>query len=277
MFYGFFDGSNTHAGAKVWALCGYLMDEAACARLIEEWNAVLDKPEWPNRLKRFHMVDCVHGDGEFVGWSFAERLALLGDLTSVIMGIPCVAVSSVVIAEDFAKLEPEELDLLESEGLGTPLDLSLQSVFQRSINLTRGTSNDEEISLVFDNENPANVERFAELCGVYRDRFGFGKWFAGIAFGDSFKFIPLQAADILAYCTYRYSMQKYPDAPEFDFKVLPAFERMVRQTLHEAKGGFDLDSMKQLAAKIRTKHAEIQAANNQLTNPTSGAIDSSPA
>jgi Protein of unknown function (DUF3800) len=262
MFYGFFDGSNTHAGAKVWALCGYLGNETAFAHLDAEWNAVLDKPEWPKRLKRFHMVDCVHGDGEFIGWSFAQRLAIFGDLASVIMATPCVAVSSVVIAEDFEKLESEELDLLKSEGLGTPLDLSLQSVFQRSINLTRNTSNEEEISLVFDNENPENVKRFSEFCGVYRERFGFGKWFAGIAFSDSVKYAPLQAADILAYCTYRYSMQRYPDTPEFDFPVLPGFERIVRDTLHDAKGGFDLDSMKQIADKVRRKHAEIASGGS---------------
>jgi Protein of unknown function (DUF3800) len=263
MLYGFFDASSSHAGAKVWALCGYLGDERAFAYLDKGWNAVLDKREWPKRLKRFHMVDCVHGQGEFIGWSFAQRLALFGDLASVIIATPLVAVSSVVIAEDFEKLTTEERDLLKSEGLGTPLDLSMQSVFQRSVDLTVGTAREEEISLVFDNENPENVERFSEFCGIYRDHFGFGKWLAGIAFTDSVRYTPLQAADILAYCTYRYSvMERYPDAREFDFPILKGFERIVRETLHNAKGGFDSNSMREIAAKVRKKHAEIALTNS---------------
>ena len=125
MFYGFFDGSNTHVGAKVWTLCGFLGEDTAFGPLDDEWNRVLDKPSWPKRLKRFHMVECVHGEREFVGWSFAERLTIFGELSSVIMASPLLAIASVVITEDFAKLDPEELRLLQSEGLGEPLDLLL--------------------------------------------------------------------------------------------------------------------------------------------------------
>lgn len=257
VFLGFFDGSNTHAGAKVWTLCGFLGEEQAFILLDEAWNRILDKPSWPKRLKRFHMVDCFHGNREFVGWSFAERLAMFGELSSAIIATRCIAVSSAVIAEDFAKLEPEEFDLLKMEGLGTALDLSLQSVFQRSIKLTRQTSNVGEIGLLFDNENPENSKRILDFCGVYKGKFGFDKWLAGVGFGENVKFTPLQAADILAYCTYRFTMLRYPDCPQFDFPVLPGFERMVRQTLHDSKGGFDLDSMKQLAAKIKENRAKL--------------------
>lgn len=255
MFLGFFDASNTHEGAKVWSLCGFPGEEAAFASLAEAWNEVLDKPEWPMRLKRFHMVDCVHGEREFLGWSFAERLAVFGDLASVIMRAPLAGVSSVVVTEDFGRLDQQELDLLKLEGLGTPLDLSLQSVYQRCMRLTKQTSEAATIRLLFDGENPDNRKRILDFCDLYRERFGFGKHFAGVGFGDSAKCIPLQAADILAYCTYRFSMQRYPEIPIPDFPVLPGFERLVRGTLHDAKGGFDLDSMKRLAAEVAKRHA----------------------
>jgi hypothetical protein len=256
VFYGFFDASNTHAEAKVWTLCGFVGEEAAFVLLDDAWNKVLDKPCWPKRLKRFHMVDCVHGNGEFVSWSFAERLSMFGELASAIISTPCVGVSSAVITEDFAKLDLEEFDLLKTEGLGTSLDLSLQSVLQRSINLTRQTSDAETIGLLFDNENPENSKRMLDFCETYKGKFGFGKWLAGIGFGDNAQFTPLQAADILAYCTYRYTMLRYPNFPELDFPVLPGFERMVRQTLHDAKGGFDLESMKKLASKAKANRVK---------------------
>ena len=99
------------------------------------------------------MVECVHGEREFVGWSFAERLAIFGELSSVIMASPWLAIASAVITEDFAKLDPEELRLLQSEGLGEPLDLSLQYVYQSAINATRETSESEKIGLLFDNSS----------------------------------------------------------------------------------------------------------------------------
>jgi hypothetical protein len=266
VFFGFFDGSNTHAGAKVWTLCGWLGEEAAFTALDDAWKKVLNRPQWPTRINRFHMVDCVHGEEEFSRWSFAERLAIFGELCSVIMNVSLIGVSSAVITEDFPKLEPEELELLNSEGLGTPLDLSLQSVFQRCVRLTRNTSEEEQISLLFDYENTGNRTRILEFSDLYRGKFGFGKWLAGIGFGESVRFTPLQAADILAYCTYRFSMLRYPEIPIPDFRVLPGFERLVRATLHENKGGFDLDSMKQLAAKIRERHSKGDTLRNDEPN-----------
>ena len=265
VFYGFFDASNTHKGAKVWTLCGFLAEEDSFTALDSEWNRVLDKPEWPIRLKRFHTVECVHGEGEFVGWSFAERLAIFGDLASVVMTTPCAAISSIVINEDFDKLEANELELLKSEGLGTALDLSLQSVLQRSIRITRNTSDAEKIGLIFDNENTENSKRIIDFSSLYKDKFGFDQWFAGIGFGVNSEMTPLQAADLLAYGTYRFSMLKYPNIVSPDFPIIPAFMRMAEGIVGDSKGGFDIDSMKQLVSEVRRRHADDDNAQNETT------------
>lgn len=260
VFFGYFDGSNTHAGARIWTLCGFLGEEAAFAELQDEWIRILNLPCWPKRLSRFHMVDCAHGEGEFVGWSFAERLAIFGDLVSVILSCRLAALGSVVITEDFEQLEPEELALLRSEGLGQPLDLSIQYIFQRSISATRETTEDGELGILFDNENPEVRNRCLDFCDLYKKRFGFDKWLAGIGFGENVKFAPLQAADILAYCTYRYSMQRYPQI-EPDFPVEPAFLRLITNIVNEG-GGFDLESMKLLAQEIKKRHENRGILNN---------------
>jgi hypothetical protein len=255
VFYGFFDGSNTHAGAKVWSLCGFLGEDTAFIELYDEWNRVLDKPCWPKRPKRFHMVDCVHGDGEFVGWSFAERLAMFGELASVIMACPLAALGSVVITEDFARLEPEELELLRSEGLGESLDLSVQYIFQQSIAATKRTAEDAKIGFIFDDENKKTRERCFSFYDLYQERFVCDPWLGGIRFGQSSNYPPLQAADILAYCTYRFTMLRYPQIPQPDFPVLPGFQRMIEGVLSHG-GGFDLESMKKLASEVRDRHAK---------------------
>lgn len=259
VFYGFFDGSNTHAGAKVWSLCGFLGEEAAFIQLFDDWAQVLDKRCWQKRITRFHMYDCVHGHGEFVGWPFAERLAIFGDLVSVILASPLLALGSVVITEDFAKLKTEELTLLKSEGLGDSLDLSVQYIFQRSIALTRQTDENEQVGFIFDDEKREVRERCFAFYDLYRERFVCHPWLGGIGFGQTAKYPPLQAADILAYCTYVHSMQRYPELLEPDFPVQPGFLRLIHNIANDG-GGFDLDSMKKLAEEIRQRHSKRAAS-----------------
>lgn len=257
VFFGFLDGSNTHDGAKVYSLCGFLGESAAFEGLNRSWNSVLDKSDWPCRPKRFHMVDCVHGDGEFLGWSFPQRLAIFGDLATVIIrhAANMIAIASVVMTEDFGKLPPENLLVLKSEGLGEALDLSVQYAFQKSITLTRNTSEEEKIGLLFDNENQHVMDRCYDFSRVYRTKFGFGKWLTGIGFGSSMEFTPLQAADLYAYCVYRFAMQRYPETAEPYFPITPGLMRMAEHTLHTG-GGFDLDSMNMLVEEIKRRHAE---------------------
>lgn len=259
VFYGFFDGSNTHAGAKVWSLCGFLGEETAFTELYDAWNRVLDKPCWPKRPSRFHTVDCVHGDGEFIGWSFAERLGMFGELADVIIAAPVAALGSIVITEDFDKLESEERALLRSEGLGESLDLSVQYILQRSIAATRATDENQKIGFIFDDENPVVRERCFAFYDLYRERFVCHPWMGGMGFGPSVTYPPLQAADMLAYSTYRFTMLRYPQILEPDFPIVPAFRRMIEGVVNEG-GGYDLECMKNLAAHIRDRRAKTASA-----------------
>lgn len=260
VLYGFWDGSNTHTGAGVWSLCGFLGEERAFGELDTAIKGVLSDPRWPRQPKRFHAFECVHGRGECEGWSFADRLSFWGAMISAIRSNrSLVAVSSVVVAEDFERLEQEERALLRSEALGEPLDLSVRYALERSITITRNTSEEESIGLLFDNENAHVMDRCYTLAKLYQTEFGFGKWLAGIGFGDSAKFTPLQAADLLAYGMYRLIADKRNQANrEPDFPVEPGFLRLLEGT-YKAGGGFDLDSMNKLAAEIKERHSKKNA------------------
>ena len=76
MILGYFDESSTHEGSKIVSLCGFLADPRIWDDFDAEWKKLLDKRDWPNRPREFHMYDCVHGTGPFNGWSLAERLAI---------------------------------------------------------------------------------------------------------------------------------------------------------------------------------------------------------
>ncbi len=251
VLYGFFDGSSTHAGARVWTLCGFLGGFDEFCKLDEGWNKVLDKKDWPNRPKELHMYDCVHGGGEFKGWSLAERLAIFGDLATIVSGLDILALGSIVIVDDLTRLDSTELALLNSQALGTPQDLTLQYIIQNSLTYTRKASKDEDIGIMFDQEPSEIAERYHAFANRYRSQFG--NVLKGIAFGDSIKFTPLQAADMLAYSTYRLELERrFPDEREPDFPVLPCFKRVLSGVV-AAGGGYDLASMKKLVDLIKNK------------------------
>lgn len=85
MRFGYCDGSGTHRGSKVLCVAGLVGDKDGWIDFDERWNRVLDKPEWPSRIRAFGTFNCARQREEFADWPFAERLALFGDLVGVII------------------------------------------------------------------------------------------------------------------------------------------------------------------------------------------------
>ena len=51
---------------------------------------------------------------------------------------------------------------------------------------------------------------------------------AGFAQVSSYDAVPLQAADLLAYGSFRWHKKAfYPDTPDLDFPIMPAFGRLL--------------------------------------------------
>ena len=87
--------------------------------------------------------------------------------------------------------------------------------------------------------------------------------------GTTSQYTALQAADVLAYCTYRFMTKRYPQHTEKDFPVTPGFLRMIQQIPNDG-GGFDLDSMKQLTIEItkRMKKGNKNQLHRSLASST---------
>jgi hypothetical protein len=252
VLYGFMDGSNSHEGARIFSLCGFLGDEYAFGELDGKWRKVLGDPSWPTRLARFHAVECVHGYGQFENWRFADRLTLWGRLIDLITSVPLAALGCAIITEDFGRLTGEEMDLLRSVGLGDALGMSVHYVLQKSASLTRNTSEEERIAIAFDNESPERAQKCHRLCDIYTKTFDYGKWLSGIGFCSSLEFTPLQAADLMAYGTYQFVMRRCPDFRVPDFPINEGFERMLKG-LRGGGAEFGLDAMRELAHEIQVK------------------------
>jgi hypothetical protein len=257
MLVSFNDDSGTHHGAKVVLLCGFLADGDDWVKIDEPWQRVLHKPEWPSIIKAFHTADCVAGDREFRDWSYAQRLAMLGDLVNVIIALPIMAIGAAVIVDDFNALSAEDREPFEKDKSATPLEfvfhLQMQQIIHRGVELSRA----DEIGVVFETCDPATENKFRDMYIDYRDGFYLGeRLLSGPLFLDK-KQPGLQAADILAYSTYQVVMQNYfprDAAPNFD--VIPPFMRMLDGIVHDG-GMYDAAALEALLKRIRAKEPSL--------------------
>jgi hypothetical protein len=259
MIQGYFDGSGTHAGSKVLTIAGFIGEEDAFVDLDQQWEKVLDDPRWPTRLSEFHNVDCVHGDGEFRegGWNYAERLALYGDLTRVIVEVgerhTLLPIGAGVVTAVFSKIAKTDLDLLVAEGLGTPFDLTFQLLLQQVIHRAAEHWPNEGLGFLYDQGNRPEAERFRALFKEYAARFHLGDVLHSCGQADSRDFTPLQAADLFAFGTMHLAQTNhFPSDVEPYFPTIPAFWNLVSSI--QADGGvYDLEALNRLLPKVRAK------------------------
>jgi hypothetical protein len=259
MIQGYFDGSGTHAGSKVLTIAGFIGEEGTFVDLDQQWEKVLDDPRWPTRVSEFHTVDCVHGNGEFEegGWNYAERLALYGDLTRVIVEVgerhTLLPIGAGVVTAVFGKIAKTDLALLVAEGLGTPFDLAFQLLLQQVIHCADKHWPNERLGFLYDQGNRPEAERFRALFNEYAARFHLGDVLRSCGQADSRDFTPLQAGDLFSFGTMRLAQENHfaTDLEPY-FPAIPAFWKMVSNI--QAHGGiYDLEALNRLLPKVRAK------------------------
>lgn len=245
VIFGYFDDSNTHEGSKVLSLCGFLADPRVWSAFDQDWQKILDKPDWPNRPSEFHMYDCVHGYEEFYGWSLAQRLAIYGDMVGLLSESNLIAIGSGIVVDAFQSLSPDHKLLLAQGGFNEPLDLVFQCVLQFAIDATvrYGKTHNppvlDDLGLLFDEGDEDVALRFHQLYAHVAAKHRSGSILNGVGFGKSEKFSPLQAADMLAYTTCQWLTQEHlphlVSKSDLGFPILPAFMRMIENVA--ADGG----------------------------------------
>jgi len=264
VLFAYMDPSGTHAGSPVISISGFVADESTWIAFDEAWKGVLEKPSWPSQLSRFHMFDCVHGEGDFFdgGWRFAERLALYGELTDVIRASEIRPVSSSVVVDCFNHIPPEDLELLQRKEnrLGTPLDLVFQMISQQIIKCALDFSHSETVGVIFDQDDAKREEYFFRFAQQYMATYYLGETFSGCGFADSRKMTPLQAADLLAYGTHHLVQisQTLPLYRSPDFPVIPAFWSMLTDLAGNPStppDGFliNVEGLRELVQKVKNK------------------------
>ena len=263
VLYAYMDPSGTHADSPVLSISGFVANDVAWSSFDKAWRAVLDKPIWPSRLSRFHMVDCAHCEEEFFEgrWRFAERLSLYGELVEVIRRSEIRPVSASVVTNCFEQIPKEDLELLQlpENRIGTPLDMVFHMITQQIIKCVRQFDVNETVAVLLDQDDSTREEHFASFANIYMNAYYLGETFSAYGFGDSRKYTPLQAADLLAYGTHHLvqTVEAMPDYHRPDFPVIPAFWGMLTdmagRPLAPNGEGLNLKGLQDLVRKVKNK------------------------
>jgi hypothetical protein len=251
------DDAGSHANAKIVALCGFLGSLDDWAKMDAPWRDVLHKRSWPSRIKAFHTVDCVNGFGDFSGWTYAQRLAMFGDLVSVLLSFPIHAIGAAIVVEHLNALTEDEWKIFKGDRKSTPLEFIFHLQMQQIVRKGSQIDSTEEIGVAFENTNRATERLFTDIYIDYRDGFyGAEKLMRSPAFIEK-KYPAMQAADMLAYCTFQLAMENYyPKTSVPNFDVMPPFQRMIEGVMHDG-GIYDADALRSLLVRIKANDPTV--------------------
>lgn len=157
--------------------------------LTKEWNRAT------KGVKVYHSTDAANLAGEFKGWSVPKRDKLFLNLVDVILGQQLLAFSTAIRMNDLREVAKEHPDMAMSDARA--YDFCFHGVVRDILEFLN--RNDDRTNLVFIHEQNQFKgvldDTFAQLKLEYAKPGRIMK----MAYGEKDEFVPLQAADILAY------------------------------------------------------------------------------
>jgi hypothetical protein len=185
----YMDESGVHEGSPVVNVAAYCAHPKSWRDWTKRWN-VAKRP-----IKVFHATDAQNLQGEFKGWSAADRDDLVRRLLPIIAETEMLGVVIGIQMDEYRKAIKGRDDL--SGLFGTPYAACFQWVVQTLMYVQNRNNNSQRMAFVHE-------------CNDYRrealDSFTYVKEHTNpqraplsIMFGDKATYSPLQAADILAY------------------------------------------------------------------------------
>jgi hypothetical protein len=189
----FFDESGTHGDSGVFAIAGYVAAQ-------EDW--IKFETDWKRELRRagisyFHMVEYENRRGTFATWSNKKRREVLGDLLRVIKAHALIGLAACVVVADFERVFRPALPA--GHPYRDPYIFCLQVGMERiAHHFGPYLPQSEKVACVFEERNKVaySAARHYEAVKGHNE---WGTLFGSISFGGKRDYVPLQAADVIAY------------------------------------------------------------------------------
>jgi Protein of unknown function (DUF3800) len=185
----YMDESGTHDPSPVVTVGAYL----ATPREWRDWTKVWNLRKQP--IKVFHANECANLRGEFDGWGDDDRNAFVAKLLPTIAEHRMVAFVIGIRMDDYR----EVCQAYPRMGtvIGTPYNACFQWVVQDILDWLDTMSDTQR--LAFFHENNEYIAEAIATFKLTKERVDQGRRIMSLFFGSKGDFVPLQAADILAY------------------------------------------------------------------------------
>ena len=202
MLSAYLDDSGTHPTSDIVFVGGLAGTEWQLRSLEKAWRRLIEAPLDGTRppLKRFHMAHCQQSQGEFTGWTRTETDYFCHQLQTIIIESGVIAYGMACSRKDWGELVTGDMRAI----FGDPEGMCIRNCFIRMIGWAQHYTFDPEMTFVFDS-HPLASQRDAKVAFDAFQRWVDIPHLVGVSFLSSYKILPLQAADMIAWEFYQYA------------------------------------------------------------------------
>jgi hypothetical protein len=196
----YFDDSGTHAGSDAVAVAGYISTPDQWIRFETQWRAALENLGLP----MFHMTSFANGVGPYRQWSEPQRRIRLGRLIDIIHANVLGSFGVVVPTEPFNRLFSARAKAHCGGAYGLAATVNFLEVARIVKGIDEAQAWDAWIAYVFESGTTGagqilKVFQYNEQDTKEKEKLRL----LSLRFENKREFVPLQAADILAYELYQ--------------------------------------------------------------------------
>lgn len=198
LYTAYLDDSGTHRDSQVVAVAGFVTDVVAWERFSEEWGDALDQAG----IESFHMADFENRQGPFKEWAEDERRENLNRFLTIIKKhtVDGSSVGWAVPKKNFDSIFSEKAKKICGDAYG----LAAIGCFRSIGKVAADPRLDGWVEFVIE----SGTQGRDALQWIHREGRKDPEWMdnnriISLAFRDKRLYLPLQAADILAYELYK--------------------------------------------------------------------------
>lgn len=200
----YFDDSGTHDASDVILWSGLCGNQYQWEYLNKRWRQKLFQPS-PGKpeIHKFHRTDCHNSTNEFAGWSRTATDFLVRELADIIIESGVWNRGCAVSRRDWDELVKGDYQI----AWGDAEQHCIMMCFDMAVAWAKEHTTDGHMAFVFDNRPHRNAQ-VEKMFNIYRRAHYQERRpeIESITFTSSARFLPLQAADLLAWEQYRYML-----------------------------------------------------------------------
>lgn len=195
MLEGYADDSGNNRESHVFVLAGFVGNAPDWSEFEQEWAECLAKPP---ALEYFKMRECQAFRGQFLGWQEKERNKRLADLVAIIQKHAKASIFALVPRDDFFVAVPKT----KSRYFKTPYALTYYALIWATLQSMQSCGLKDTVNFIFDEQLRLSDDVQA-LWGQFAQNIARSELAPHLGsrpiHGSEKQYIPLQAADLLAW------------------------------------------------------------------------------